>query len=204
MGHCSPPSVAGLIRGCPLNPVFLWVFLPSSRSGEALAATWFLFEVFLLLERWPAKVVESPLPGPGMAIQHLLHPADALSCPLSLAAVASPRWCCQLVDVSVLSPRQPGSSARVCLGVDISARKSFCMTSSAVAAIGTFLVLIRLLHRWVIQIRPCRFSVGASRYPITPAATRRRCIGLAVDRLCAGRERLMHNALLFAMMRAAC
>ena len=51
--------------------------------------TWFLFEVVLLLERWPAKVVESPLPGSGMAIQHLLHPADALSCPLSLAAVAS-------------------------------------------------------------------------------------------------------------------
>ena len=69
--------------------------------------TWFLFEVFLLLERWPAKVVESPLPRPGMAIQHLLHPADALSCPLSLAAVAS-CWCCRLVDISVLPPCQPG------------------------------------------------------------------------------------------------
>ena len=91
----------------PLNPVFLWVFLPSGRSGEAPAATWFLFEVFLLLERWPAKVVESPLPGPGMAIQHLQHPADALSCSLSLATVAS-CWCCRLVGISVLPPHQPG------------------------------------------------------------------------------------------------
>ena len=178
----------------PLDPVFLWVFLPSSRSGEAPTATWFLFEVFLLLERWPAKVVESPPPGPGMAIQHLLRPADALSCPLSPAAVAS----------LVLPSRQPGFFARVCLGVDICTRKSFCMTSSAIAAVGTFIVLIRLLHRWVIQIRPCRFSVWALRYPITPAATRRHCIGLAVDRLCTGRERLMHNALLFAMLQAAC
>ena len=186
----------------PLNPVFLWVFFPSSRSGEAPATTWFLFEVFLL-ERWPAMVVESPLPGPGMAIQRLLHPADALSCPLSLAAVVS-CWCCRLVDISVLLPRQPGLFCQMCLGVDICTRKSFCMTSSAVAAVGTFLVLIRLLHRWVIQIRPCRFSVGASRYPITPAATRRHCIGLAVDRLCTGRERLMHNALLFTILQAAC
>ena len=93
----------------PLNPVFLWVFLPSGRSGEAPAMIWFLFEVFLLLERWPSKVVETPLPGSGTAIQHLLHPADALSCPLSLslAAVAS-CWCCWLVDISVLPPRQPG------------------------------------------------------------------------------------------------
>ena len=73
---------------------------------KAPAMTWFLFEVFLLLERWPAKVIESHLPGSGMAIQHL-HPADALSCPLSLAAVASCR-CCRLVDISVLQPRQPG------------------------------------------------------------------------------------------------
>ena len=38
--------------------------------------------------------------------------------------------------------------------------------------------------------RPCRFSVGASRHPVTPAATRRHCIGLAVERLLTGRERL--------------
>ena len=38
--------------------------------------------------------------------------------------------------------------------------------------------------------RPCRFSVGASWHPITPAATRRHCRGLVVERLFAGRERL--------------
>ena len=38
--------------------------------------------------------------------------------------------------------------------------------------------------------RPHRFSVGASRHPVTPAATRRHCIGLAVERLFTGRERL--------------
>ena len=38
--------------------------------------------------------------------------------------------------------------------------------------------------------RPHRFSVGALRHPVTPAATRRHCIGLAVERLFTGRERL--------------
>ena len=38
--------------------------------------------------------------------------------------------------------------------------------------------------------RPCRFSVGASRHPVTPAATRRHCMGLAVERLSTGRKRL--------------
>ena len=204
------------MRGCPLDPVFLWVFLPSSRSGEAPAMTRFLFEVFLLLERWPSKVVESPLPGPGMAIQHLLHPADALSCLLSLAAVAS-CWCCRLVDISVLPPHQPGLFCQSVSGCrhlhpekflyDLLYRSSswdFSCPPPPPPPPPTFLVLLRLLHRWVIQIRPCRFGVGSSRYPITPAATRRHCIGLAVDRLCAGRERLMHNALLFAMLQAAC
>ena len=69
------------------------------------------------------------------------------------------------------------------------------MTSSAVAAVETFLVLIRLLHRWVIKICPCRFSVGASWYPLTPATTRRLYIGLAVDRLCTGIERRLYIGL---------
>ena len=187
----------------PLNPVFLWVFLPSSRSGEAPAATWFLFEVFVLLERWPAKVVESPLPRPGMAIQHLLHPAVAQSCPLSLAAVAS-CWCCRLVDISVLPPRQPGLFCQSVYGCRHLRPEKFLYDLLRRSSRWDFLVLIRLLHRWVIQIRPCRFSVGASRYPITPAAMRRHCIELAVDRLCTGRERLTHNALLFAMPQTAC
>ena len=138
-----------------------------------------------------------------MAIQHLLHPADAPRCPLGLAAVVSCS-CCQLVDISVLSPRQQDSVAKRGLGVDIWTQNMIRMTPSAEAAVGTSLVFIRLLHCWVMQFHPCRFSVGASRYPITPAAKRRHCIGLAVDRLCTGRERLMYYALLFAMLQAAC
>ena len=37
--------------------------------------------------------------------------------------------------------------------------------------------------------RPHRFSVGASRHPVTPAAARRHCIGLAVERLFNGSGR---------------
>ena len=63
------------------------------------------------------------------------------------------------------------------------------MTSSAFATVGTF-VLLRLLYHWVMLISPLQFGSGALRHPQTPAATRRYCIGLAVDRLCTGRERL--------------
>ena len=68
---------------------------------------------------------------------------------------------------------------------------------------GIFLFLISLFHHWVIPIPPCRFSVGVLQSQVTPAAMRRHCIGLAVDRLCTGRERLIHTALLFTMMQAA-
>ena len=157
--------------------------------------TWFLFEAFLLLERWQAKVVQSPLPGSGMAIQHLLHPADAL------AAVAS-CWCCRLVDISVLPPRQPGLFCQSVSGCRHLHPEKFLYDLRR-SSRWDFSCPHPPASRWVIQIHPCRFSIGASRYPITPAATRRHCIGLAVDRLCTGRERLMHNAVLFAMLQAA-
>ena len=67
-----------------------------------------------------------------------------------------------------------------------------CTTSSA---FGSFL-LFRLFHR-------CKFIVGASRDPVTPGATRRHCIGLAVSigYTLGGRDR--HSALLFAVLHAA-
>ena len=88
-----------------------------------------------------------------------------------------------------------------------------CATSSAVTAVGSFL-LFRLINRWgcislvqphplsqplgvssssacstvgLYKSRPCRFSVGASRHPVTPVATRRHCTWLAVDWLYTGR-----------------
>ena len=54
----------------------------------------------------------------------------------------------------------------------------FISSSSACSTVGLY------------KSCPCRFSVGASRHPVTPAATRRHCIGLAVERLFTGRERL--------------
>ena len=87
-----------------------------------------------------------------------------------------------------------------------------CAISSAVTDVGSFLLfrlihrlvqpdppftavgsilLFRLIHRWVVQKSPSQIQcVGASRHPVTPATTRRHCIGLAVERLFTGRERL--------------
>ena len=135
----------------PLNPIFfgfssLWVGLV-----KAPAATCFLFEVFLLLERWLAKVVEFPPPGPGMAIQHLLHPVDARTCLQGLAADAS-CWCCHLVDIYLCCCLvNQDSFAGRCMGVDICTRKIFSVTSSTEAAVGTFHFLTRLLHHWVMN-----------------------------------------------------
>ena len=98
--------------------------------------------------------------------------------------------------------------------------------SSAFPAIESFL-LFHLIYFWDIYVLssafpaigsfsssacstvgshsswPSRFNVGASRYPIAPPTMRRRCVGLAVDGLCTGRERLTHSALIFAMLQAA-
>ena len=76
------------------------------------------------------------------------------------------------------------------------------MTPSPEAAVGTFLFLIRLLHRWVIQICLCRFNIWASGYPITPASMRSHYIGLAVDKLRTGRERQIHYAMLQSALLA--
>ena len=164
------------MRGCPLNPIFLWVFLPSCRSGEAPAATWFLFEVFLLLERWPAKVVESPVPGPGMAIQHLLHPADALLCPLSLAAVAS-CWCCRLVDISVLPPRQPGL---------------FCQSVSGCRHLHPEKFLYDLLRRSSRWDFPCH-QPPASPLCHTDSPLQIQCWGLTVPYNTCRHEKALHR-----------
>ena len=137
MGRCSPPSVAGLIRGCPSTRFFFGFSFPRVGLVKAPATTWFLFEAFLL-QTWPAKVVESPLPGPGMAIQHLLHPADALSCPLSLASFVS-CCCCQLVFMSVLPPSQPRLFCQEVSGcAHLHPDFFLSMTSSAIATVDTF------------------------------------------------------------------
>ena len=51
-------------------------------------------------------------------------------------------------------------------------------SSSACSTIGLY------------KSRPCRFNVGASQHTVTPEATRRHCIGLAVESLFADMERL--------------
>ena len=169
---------------------------------KAPDAIWFMFNVFLFLERWPVKVVKFPLPGPGMAIWHLLHPADAISYPLNLAAVVS-CWCCQLEDISVLPPRQLGLICPEVFGCghlhldnfenDLIRNYScwdFSFSHPPVSLLG---------H----TISPCRFSVWALESQVTPGSTRKHCIWLAVDRLCTDRERLMHSACPFLMLQAA-
>ena len=48
-------------------------------------------------------------------------------------------------------------------------------------------ILLRLLYRWVMLISPLQWGSGALQHPYTPAAMRRHCIGLAMDRLCTDR-----------------
>ena len=141
-----------------------------------------------------------------MTSQHILHPADALSCSLNLAAVAS-CWCCRLVDIPVLPPGQP--------------KWLFCREVSGCGHLHPEKIecgFIRCYSRWDFSFPhpqapllchtnlPLQLSVGALQYPAIPAATRatrRHCIELAVDRLCTGWERLTHCALPFAMLQAA-